>query len=177
MHRITAVIAISLAALLVAVSLTPYAAAADDLTPEQAERIKTNCVTIKSSLSQLHASDALLRVNRGQVYESMASKLMETFNGRLSSNRLDNRAMVAVTTNYRNTLTTFRTDYIAYEKKLSEAIRIDCTTQPYTFHAALQEARTLRGAVHDDVSELHLLIDDYRSSVGGFLVNFERVSS
>lgn len=149
---------------------------ADDLTPEQAERVKTNCVAIKNSLNQLHASDALLRVNRGQVYESMASKLMDTFNGRLSNNSLDNKAMTTVTANYRTALNTFRTDYIAYEQKLAEAIRIDCSNQPNTFHTALQEARALRGTVHTDVEKLHHYIDDYRSSVNGFLVNYERIS-
>jgi len=134
-------------------------------------------VSIKNSLSQLHASDALLRVNRGQVYESMAAKLMDTFNDRLAGNRLDNKAMTTVTSNYRSALTTFRTDYIAYEQKLSEAIRIDCSTQPNTFHAALEQARTLRTKVHDDVVRLHRIIDDYRSSVSDFLLNYERVSN
>lgn len=151
-------------------------ARAEDLTPEQVERVKTNCVAIKTSLNQLHASDALLRVNRGQIYESMASKFMDNFNNRLASNRLDNKAMITVTTKYRSALDTFRLNYIAYEQKLSEAIKIDCATQPNTFHDAVVEARELRSAVHADVLKLHLLIDDYRSSVGGFLLNFERLS-
>ncbi len=151
-------------------------ASAEDLTPEQTAKIKQNCVAIKNTLSQLHASDALLRVNRGQVYESVASKLMETFNDRLSSNHLDNRAMVTVTASYRSALTTFRTDYIAYEQKLSEAINTDCSRQPNTFHTKVQEARKLRITVHDDVEKLHHLIDDYRSSVSSFLLNYERMS-
>lgn len=176
MRRILLIVTASLVFLGLLLSLVSTPASAEDLTPEQADRVKTNCVSIKSSLNQLHASDALLRVNRGQVYESMASKLMDTFNTRLSNNRLDNKAMTTVATNYRTALTTFRTDYIAYEQKLSEAIRIDCATQPNTFHAAIEESRELRQVVHEDILKLHRLIDDYRSSVNGFLVNFERVS-
>lgn len=176
MRRLLLVASASLLALGVLLAFMSTPARAEDLTPEQTERVKTNCVSIKNSLNQLHASDALLRVNRGQVYESMASKLMNNFNSRLSTNRLDNKAMVTVTANYRATLTTFRTDYIAYEQKLSELIRIDCTSQPNTFHAALEEARELRQTVHADIMKLHRLIDDYRSSVSGFLVNFERIS-
>jgi hypothetical protein len=160
--------------------LIPFAstsAQADDLTPEQTQRVKANCVSIKSSLSQLHASDALLRVNRGQVYEAMSTKLMDTFNSRLASNSLDNKAMVTVTDNYRKALDTFRTDYIAYEQKLAAAIRIDCVSQPNTFHTTVQDARKLRKTVHEDVLKLHRFIDDYRSSVGDFLLNFERISS
>ena len=96
-------------------------AQADDLSPSEIQLIKTNCVTIKNSLNQLHVSDTLLRVNRGQVYEAMATKLMDAFNDRLGSNRLDNRAMTTVTSRYRTELTNFRADYIAYEQKLSSA--------------------------------------------------------
>jgi hypothetical protein len=177
MRRIIFVVLASLLTVGLLLPLTGSSASAEDLTPDQAARVKENCVSIKSSLSQLHASDALLRVNRGQVYESMGTKLMDTFNDRLASNRLDTKAMNTVTTNYRSALTTFRTDYIAYEQKLSETIRIDCATQPNTFHAALEQARTLRAKVHEDVLRLHRLIDDYRNSVSDFLLNYERVSN
>ena len=177
MRRIFFVALASLLTVGLLLPLTGSSVNAEDLTPDQAARVKANCVSIKNSLSQLHASDALLRVNRGQVYESMATKLMDTFNDRLAGNRLDNEAMTTVTSNYRSALTTFRVDYIAYEQKLSEAIKIDCTTQPNTFHAALEDARTLRTKVHDDVVRLHRIIDDYRSSVSDFLLNYERVST
>lgn len=148
----------------------------DVLTDDQRTKISANCVVIKNSLEQLHASDALLRVNRGQVYESLATNLMEPFNTRLSSNRLDNGAMTTVTDQYRTALTKFRTDYIAYEQKLAEAIKIDCSSQPDKFHEAIVSARTLRATVHADVQKLHRSIDDYRLSVGDFLLNYERVS-
>lgn len=176
MQRVIITFVACLVSLGVLLSFGAQTAVADDLTPEQTERVKSNCVSIKNSLNQLHASDALLRVNRGQVYESMASKLMDNFNNRLASNRLDNKAMVTVTTNYRTALNNFRTDYIAYEQKLSAAIAIDCATQPNTFHKTVDEARTLRKKVHEDVRRLHRLIDDYRMSVGDFLLNYERIS-
>lgn len=146
------------------------------LTDAQKARIASTCVSIKSSLNQLHASDALLRVNRGQIYESLASKLMDRFNDRLGSNSLDNKAMLTVTGSYRTQLNTFRSDYISYEQKLAAALTIDCTTKPAEFHTAVQEARTLRSTVHGDVVKLHQQIDDYRSSVGDFLLNYERVA-
>ena len=176
MRRALWIITISLALcgglLLLPVSNT----SAEGLTNEQREHIKANCVGIKSSLTQLHVSDALLRVNRGQLYETMASKLMDKFNGRLSSNRLDNKAMTTVSGNYYTALATFRSDYIAYENKLSSAIAIDCTQQPDAFHEAVEEARELRFTVHADVEKLHTIIDDYRSSVNSFLLNYERLS-
>lgn len=176
MRRILFVAVVSLLSVGLLIPFASTSAQADDLTPEQTQRVKANCVSIKSSLSQLHASDALLRVNRGQVYEAMSTKLMDTFNSRLASNSLDNKAMVTVTDNYRKALDTFRSDYIAYEQKLASAIRIDCVSQPNTFHTTVQDARKLRKTVHEDVLKLHRFIDDYRSSVGDFLLNFERIS-
>ena len=146
------------------------------LTADQIEHIRSNCTTIKSTLNQLHASDALLRVNRGQVYESMASKLMDPFNSRLSNNRLDAKATSVVTNSYRSALDTFRSDYKSYEEKLSSAIRIDCTSEPESFYTNIEQARVLRSKVHDDVIKLHRSIDDYRTAVGDFLLNFERLS-
>lgn len=176
MRRIFLVAIISILSIGFLSSFAGTPAQADDLTPDQVERIKTNCVSIKNSLSQLHASDALLRVNRGQTYESMATKLMDTFNDRLASNNLDNKAMVTVTANYRSALDTFRSHYISYEQKLAETIRTDCKEHPNTFHSLLLEARALRKNVHEDVLKLYEFIDDYRSSVGDFLLNYERVS-
>jgi len=168
----------AIAALTVLFGLTAQTARAQStaLTSDQIEKIKSNCTSIKSTLNQLHASDALLRVNRGQVYESMASKLMDPFNSRLSNNRLDARATSAVTSSYRNALDSFRNDYKDYEEKLSSAIRIDCFNQPELFYNTIEEARVNRAKVHDDVSKLHRYIDDYRSTVGDFLLNFERIS-
>jgi hypothetical protein len=176
MRRILFVAIVSLLSIGLISSVSTRSAQAEDLTPDQIERVKANCLSIKNSLNQLHASDALLRVNRGQVYESMASKLMDNFNSRLGINSLDNKAMTTVTANYRTALTTFRSDYIVYEQKLSTAIRIDCGSQPNTFHTTIEEARKLREVVHGDVLRLHRLINDYRSSVGDFLLNFERLS-
>lgn len=153
-----------------------HAQATPALTSDQEEHIKANCVSIKNGLSQLHASDALLRVNRGQIYESMSTKLMDRFNGRLASNGLDNKAMTTVTDSYRTQLNAFRSDYISYEQKLSSALSIDCTTKPDDFYNTVEDARTLRNTVHADVIKLHQSIDDYRSSVGDFLLNYERVS-
>ncbi len=153
------------------------AQSSDTLTNEQVERVRVNCTSIKSAVNQLHASDGLLRVNRGQMYVSMASSLMDRFNDRLGSNSLDNKAMTAVTSSYRSAFTTFYDDYIKYERKLSEALRIDCNDKPREFFQALQEARTLRATVHEDVKKLHQYIDDYRSSVNSFLTNYERLSN
>lgn len=178
MNRTVRLLFLPLLALAVSFSWVSIARAQTlpELTQEQEDRIRANCITMKAAVNQLHASDALLRVNRGQIYESMASNLMDRFNTRLASNDLDNRGMITVSTNYRTALSTFRENYITYEQKLSQTLRIDCVEQPAAFYRATQEARTLRAVVHDDVQQLHEYIDDYRSAVNGFYINYERLS-
>lgn len=151
-------------------------AQAEPLSDRQRSKIQAECAQIKGSLSQLHASDALLRVNRGQTYESLSSRLMNPFNARLNASGLDSKAMTTHTTQYTAALTSFRAQYISYEKKLSEALRIDCRKDAGSFYTAVLEARELRQDVHKDVEKLHSIIDDYGTSVSDFLLNFKRLA-
>lgn len=146
------------------------------LTDEQRVRVVANCTTIKNTLTQLRASDALLRVNRGQAYETLSSRLMDTFNARLSSNGLDAKGMLSVTATYDANLAAFRTSYQSYERQLVTAIRIDCVKDPDGFHAAIADARTKRTAVHEQVLKLHQSIDDYTTVVNDFYVDYKRVA-
>ena len=141
-------------------------------TESQINRIKANCTSAKNTLSQLHASDALLRVNRGQIYESMTTKLMSPFNARIASNSLDASDLVTVTSNYGIALTTFRNDYQAYEEKLSLALRIDCSKEPVSFYDAVTSSRTKRVQVHQDVVKLHQFIDKYSLDTNEFADKF-----
>ena len=147
-----------------------------ELSDEQVKRISDNCLSIKSTLNQLRTSDALLRVNRGQLYEAVAAKLMNNFNSRVSSNSRDAKGLTLTTSNYQTALTTFRDDYKAYAQQLSDAIRIDCDDQPVQLHEAILNAREKRTKVHGDVVRLNQYIDDYRSGVNDFIINFERTS-
>ncbi len=145
------------------------------MTDAQISQIKSSCLTAKDTLAQLHANDALLRVNRGQMYESMATKLMTPFNNRVDNNHLNSKYLVAVTQDYKDALTTFRNDYITYEESLSSALKIDCTKEPVSFYDAVADARTKRTQVHSDVLKLHQYIDQYKSTFEQFvtgLMNF-----
>lgn len=164
------------AAVIAPVFALQNASAADPLSSEQESRIQANCLSIKGSLAQLHATDALLRVNRGQIYESIGTKLMDSFNSRLANNSLDNKGLVSIGGEYQKALAGFRTDYQSYERQLSVVLRIDCTKDASGFHTALLDARTKRTQVHGDVVKLNQYIDDYRAGIDDFMLNFNRVT-
>jgi hypothetical protein len=153
------------------------AAQAIALTDEQKAKIQSNCLSIQGALNQLHSSDALLRVNRGQIYETVGTKLMNNFNARLNNNGLDNKGLVAVTDQYQAALTSFRANYRVYERQLSAAMDTDCTSKPVAFHDAVAVAREKRAAVYSDVLRMNRFIDDYRSAVNDFMLNFDRVTA
>jgi len=163
-------------ALLLSFGIFKDSSAQSSLTDEQLKRISNNCLSIKSTLNQLRTSDALLRVNRGQLYESIGAKLMNNFNSRVSSNNRDAKGLTLIAGNYQTALTAFRDDYRAYALQLSAAIKINCDTQPTQLHAAIIDARQKRAKVHADVIRLNQFIDDYRSGVSDFLINFERTA-
>jgi hypothetical protein len=166
-----------LAVVLSGASLLNVFAQSDSITDQQIELIRTNCVSVKNTLNQLHVSDALLRVNRGQIYESMSTKLMERFNSRVANNNLNNASLVSVTTSYGLMLDTFRSDYITYEEKLSSAIGIDCSKQPVAFYDAISVARTERSQVHADVIKLNQYINQYQSALSQFEKDHQVTSS
>jgi hypothetical protein len=139
------------------------------MTDQQIQLIRDSCVSTKSTLNQLHSSDALMRVNRGQIYESMSTKLMEKFNSRVSSNSLNNSGLVLATNSYESILDTFRLDYITYEKQLTLTIGIDCSKQPLIFYNAIDLARTERNQVHTDVVNLDQSINQYQAVVDQFV--------
>lgn len=140
----------------------------DEPTDAQIQLVQNNCLALKSTLKQLHASDALLRVNMGQLYESMAIKLMNGFNGRIENNNLDNSSLVSETKNYNLVLDNFRDNYQAYEGRLSAAINTDCQSHPSSFYNAISTARTYRDKVHSDVLRLNQSIAQYQSITDQF---------
>jgi hypothetical protein len=142
------------------------------MTDAQIVRIRSNCISAKNTLTQLHASDALLRVNRGQIYESMTTKLMSRFNSRVDSNHYDVKDLLSITQSYGSALNNFRTDYQAYEEQLSGALSIDCTKEPVAFYDSVASSRTKRTQVHVDVVILHQYIDNYEAAYNDFATNF-----
>jgi outer membrane murein-binding lipoprotein Lpp len=170
-------ICLSLAMILSTTPLINVAAQSVAMTSSQTELIRSGCVSAKTKLQQLHASDALLRVNMGQIYESILTKLMEKFNSRLSSNNYDNSEFTAISNSYSYTLDNFRSDYITYEKQLSSTLSVDCSNQPASFYDAVLSARSKRDQVHSDVTKLNQYADKYELAVNQFEKNYQKTST
>lgn len=152
-----------------ALLMTSSYAQTPPMSDAQLARVRANCVSAKNTLAQLRASDALLRVNRGQLYLSLSSKLMHRFNDRVSSNNYDISGLQSVTQNYDAMTTSFIADYKNYSEQLSSAIGIDCTKNPSDFYNAVALARTQRSQVHFDITKLNQYVGDYRTVFNVFV--------
>lgn len=144
------------------------------MTEAHIQRIKANCVDAQSVLTQLHASDALLRVNRGQLYESISSKLMAPFNSRVALNKFDGSKLVAQSATYETQLNDFRSSYKSYEEAMSRTLRINCTNEPVAFYDSVAEARGKRQQVHQTIVALQKTIQNYKAEFESFAAQLEK---
>lgn len=145
--------------------MTRFASADDVLTDDQLATIKSQCTTLQSTLTQLHQNDTLLRIDRGQLYQTISDKLMVPLNQRIASNQLDGSTLVAMTASFNSQYQTFYKDYQQYDQDLSAVQAIDCTKQPSQFYSALETARADRQTVGNDTAKLNIIANQYGAAV------------
>jgi hypothetical protein len=133
------------------------------MTEAHIARIRSNCVEAQSTLNQLHTSDALLRVNQGQLYELISTKLMAPFNARVALNKMDASKLLVVSNDYDRELAVFRTNYKLYEEAMSRTLKINCLNQPVAFYDSVTETRAKRKAVHANIVNLKADIQSYKA--------------
>lgn len=166
-NRFVAVAAIAVIAVIMG-GMSAHAQASDTMTDDHIARIKTNCQSAIATLDQIHANDAPVFINRNQTYFSISDKLIARLNSRLALNRYDTSALVAITSNYNNELTHFRTVYKQYDDAMADLVKKDCSRQPVGFYDDTNNVRQLRQTVHESISKLHDLIGQYRQAVDTF---------
>lgn len=146
------------------------------LTPNQLDYIKASCEATEVSLSQLHSNDALSRVNLGQSYEAISTRLIKRFNSRVAYNNLNNSSLVAVSNEYDKSLNLFRNSYQEYEVSLSNLISIDCQNNPEQFFGKLESTRTKRLLVRENVDNVNTQLKNYSIEVNNFETNFQTLA-
>lgn len=142
------------------------------ISDEHVQRIKNNCQAANRTLRQLHASDALLRVNRGQLYDLISTKLMARMNSRLALNKLDASSLVTVTADFDQALGDFRVKYKAYDEQMSATLRIDRRQKPVEYYYSVNRARELRIRVHAAIQNLDRYMGKYEQEFEVFRTNF-----
>lgn len=142
------------------------------MTEAHIERIRANCIEAQSTLTQLHKSDVGLRVNRGQLYESILTKLMNPLNARVVAGKLDGAALTTLTASYEQQFGEFRANYTAYDDAMVKLLRINCTNQPVAFYDSVADARAKRQQVYVSNQALQKTIEQYKGVFDAFKQRF-----
>lgn len=160
--------------ILVVSSFIAQAASAMDffITPEQEQRIRQNCVSAQATLYRLHASDALLRVNHGKLYENISTKLMAPLNSRIALNRQEGLKLAATTLEYDRQIDIFRSDYRSYEEAMSDLLDMNCSENPSEFYASVLDTREKRQRLHEDTETVTTLLKAYKTEFEDFAHHF-----
>lgn len=172
MKRFTILLVVSVSIFL-GLSTVQAVRAQEAMSEAQLDKIRQNCVTVQGSLHQLHASDALMRVNRGQLYELISTKLMAPLNSRIALNRLSGLDMASTTLEYDKELSSFRASYKVYEESMSRTMKTDCVSKPAEFYENLVLTRERRQVVHEDTRSLSNLLEQYKAEFEAFAKEFE----
>ena len=141
---------------------------ADVITDDQIKVIRSRCTELKATLQQLHDSDKLLRINRGDLYQVLSDELMSPLNQRIASNQLDGANLVRITANYTTAYQQFYTAYQSYENSLTALLAINCVNQPTTFYSQLLDAHEKRINLHETSVKLVTLAKDYKTNFTAF---------
>lgn len=159
-------IIISVIALVVVSSPFVYAdSSSANLSDNQINLIKQNCLSVQSTLTRIHANDALSRVHLGQEYETISTKFMASMNSRVALAKLDGVALARTTVNFNTKLNKFRNLYQQYEQTMFRAIQTKCVDQPSVFYETLTQAQSDRVTVRQVVMELEDLVTEYQQEV------------
>lgn len=171
MQRITRIITGCLVLMIAVSFMTVHTSRGEDIdiiTDQQLRAIRSQCAELQATLSRIHQSDAVLRHDRGQLYKTIADKLMVPLNQRIASNQLDGSKLVSVTAQFNTTYQEFYDAYKAYEATLSKARDIDCTKNPTQFYDAVAEARKKRTTLYLSSTKLVQLANRYHTEFIGF---------
>lgn len=129
------------------------------------QKVSFDCTILRDNLKTIHENDGVTRVNIGQNYESLLTKLMIPLNTKLTQELYDNSELVGITSKYNDALNEFKDDYKTYEDKFKLFLRKDCNQGETTaYYKGLQEVKKLRIKTFESNQKLRDLVNDYYSN-------------
>jgi hypothetical protein len=134
-------------------------------TEAQLTKIQTECSSIKSHLKKLRSNDALMRVNLGQNYETISSRLMAKLNARIATNKLNGSKLVEKSAEFNENMGYFRENYQTYEKELVKLVDMDCQKTPKDFYIQLERVRYYRKELNFNTTKLSEIAKEYEDAL------------
>lgn len=149
---------------LLAAVLLPSTVLAEDITAEKQSLIRQNCSASQFVLDQLQKRDAVSRINRGRSYDQL-TKQIAALNNRFAVNKVSVPDIAQVSGDIQASIERFRADYDHYYDEISNALKLDCKTQPVDFYQLIQHARDDRTSIGNEVVKIDELLGKYRAAL------------
>ena len=131
------------------------------LSKEQESTIMDHCESIKDNLRLIQKNDSRTRVYLGGRYESILNKYVMPLNVSLVENSMSTANMIESQNVFTAGKTRFANDYVNYQQRLEELVSMDCKNDAVGFYEKLEDVRTRRKKVEQDVQELRKILDEY----------------
>lgn len=141
------------------------------------DHVQARCDDIQVTLRRLHTTDALLRVNIGQSYNSISARLMARLNSRLALNRIDSTALVDISGRFDRERAEFAAAYTEYETALSSVLKTNCKTRATEYYAGLLAARDARLRLAETVKSLNASLHEYQVAVEALQASMQTEAS
>jgi len=135
------------------------------ISEDQAGLISMTCGSIQLQLKNLQKADSKMRVYLGSKYEIALTNLMTNLNLRLVKNDLPSPDLAQSQTTFSSERDFFRTAFTNYAKSLDTLIASDCRTDPYGFHAKLENTRAKRETVRQSYLRLKDTLINHRAII------------
>lgn len=129
------------------------------------DKIRSNCAAVRLVVRRIHTNDMLVRVNVGQSYNVISSKLMARFNSRAVLSQVDSTELVRLANDFEKMRKTFNSNFNTYESALTKLMRINCEEDSARFYDKLVEAREARAELRGNTQTMNELIVQYKKQV------------
>ncbi len=136
------------------------------ISAEQKAMIADNCTVIREDLKKVQRSDARARVYLGGKYELILNKYVTPLNVRLVENSLSSVSFIENQNTMASNKMKFANDYVEYQQRLEELVSMDCKNESEAFYKKLEEVRTKRKKVEQDVKEMRNSLTKFVELVG-----------
>jgi len=144
--------------------INAVALAENDIPQDKLNIIQQRCTNSQFILQQIEKRDAVSRINRGRAYDQMLRQI-SALNSRFAYNKISSPDLIQLTAQLQAAVDKFRANYDRYDSDLTDAMRIDCKAKPADYYNIINQARSDRTSVGDEVKAVGGLMTEYREAV------------
>ena len=130
------------------------------LTTAEQTRLKDKCKPAQTGgVSSLYGRIKGIETSRSEVYKNLTDRLT-SLDEKLKAKNVDTTKLEAEIATLKTKIATFESDLAKYKQAVLDLKSMDCASDPTSFKASLEKARSLREQVNKDAQEIKTYVND-----------------